>query len=142
MSADTNSVVQTWIFGGQFVAYSLTFWFLAKSLKAQRLANDLTNQKFIYDIKPFFTLSHPHEFPSISPRNSDHIVERYLMVLQSNIAKNFRIEVESRDFYDEKYHNRKLEIIAVGEKFDIINGDIPIWLIHAEVRIYIYIFYR
>jgi hypothetical protein len=112
-------------------------FFLIRSLKAQGIANDLTNQKFIYDIKPFFTLSHPSD--SYSPNSApDTIFEKYLIKLERNVAKDFRIKVQSLEFYQEKYHNRKLSIIPVGEEFDIIYGDVSVALIYVELEIYIY----
>ena len=138
MHADTNSIIQTWIFGFQLIAYIVTIICLLASLKAQRVANNLTNQKFIYDIKPFFTLSHPFEFTARLGATPDTIEERYLIKLERNVAKDFHIEVISRDFYDEKYHERRLAIIPVGEEFEIIYGEISIALIHSHVELYIY----
>lgn len=54
MQSDTNSIIQTWIFGGQLIATTCTFIFLYNSIQAQKKANDLTNKKFIYDLKPIF----------------------------------------------------------------------------------------
>ena len=138
MDAETNSIIQTWIFGGQLIAYSATFIYLFKSLNAQKIANDLTNKKFIYDIKPFFTLSHPRDLFTGLNQEPDTFKERYLIKLERNVAKNFRIEVISRDFYQERYHERTISIIPVGEEFEIIYGSVSFTLIHAELSIYIY----
>lgn len=137
MDPNTNSTIQTYIFGGQLLAYIGTFYFLIRSLNAQRRANDLTNKKFVYDIRPFFTLSHPDAIGSINAPQ-DTFFEKYLIKLEKNVARDFYIEVDSKSFYQEKYHSRKLPIVPVGDEFEIIYGDISYALIHAEVNINIY----
>lgn len=137
MQADTNSIIQTWIFGGQLVAYSATFFYLFKSLNAQKVANDLTNKKFIFDVKPFFSISHrPYPFNSV--QTSDVFNVSYLIKLERNVAKDFLIKVESKDFYQSTYHDRKLAIIPVGEQFEILHGEISLALVKLNLKIHIY----
>ncbi|HTD42262.1 MAG TPA: hypothetical protein VK671_16645 [Mucilaginibacter sp.] len=119
MQADTNSIVQTFIFGGQLVATTLTFIFLYNSLQAQKKANELTNKKFVYDIKPIFKrcikkidrgLINPIQFLN------------YTITLSNNSAFNFSIIKHLYNIEAGFIERTDIPILAIGEEIPIIDG--------------------
>jgi len=119
MQADTNAIIQTWIFSGQLLATTFTFIYLYKSLKAQNEANNLTNKKFIYDIKPIFK----RIFKSID-RGSIHPSQflNYTIVLINNSAIDVSIEIELFNNKTGILERSPIPILAVDEEIPIIEG--------------------
>jgi hypothetical protein len=119
MQADTNSIIQTWIFGGQLLATTLTFLFLYNSIQAQKKANELTNKKFVYDIKPIFK--------RINKTIDRGLINQaqflnYTVVLTNNPASNIEIVKVQYKSVIGFFERSPIPILAIGDEFPIIDG--------------------